>query len=396
MIAEGIHLEPMSSYSDIVTPDHKRSWSERNSPSEQFDCPVYKNTCTRMSVDQKLDLLIKTTQSNSATLDELTAKLSGIEGSVTVCQNDNDYLRNVILTLDGRLQKAESEIKRLSECSTDLTWRSMKHNMIAYFVDEPQNENYYKTARNFLLNSMKIPEDRLRSDIVIDLAHRMGAVNAAGPRPLIIRFTTHSGRRGAMSFCGNLKGTQMYVREQLPQETTNRSFAQIGEFKRLNAIEGNKASLVRDTLYLNKKEVDPKFASNEIIMDSRLDRGINHEDIYQSDATSVNSNKIQGYVYRATKFVQAKTVLTLVKSDVTQIKASHVTYAYRVDEGIVATGHFDDGEYGVSQKMLEMMEKENKFGIIIICKYDGKQKMKWKERNKHFMSLTETFIKERL
>lgn len=374
--------------STLESPYHyKRSWTQRNSPGDQSISPKYKSTkmaTEGMTSDQKLDLLLSRSErieTNTQDLLELGAKFESIERDVETYRRENIDLIEIIKTLDGRLQKAELEIKRLSEGNIDLSYRSMKHNMICYGIKEPaEKENCYASARAFLIDKMKIPRDRLNQDVVIDVTHRLGS---GDERPLIIRFTTHAGRRVAMSFCGNLKGTPFHVREQLPPTMADRASAQLGELKIQKAVKTNKATLIRDTLYSKGKKIDPQFCDNEIILDTNLVSGINFEDIIQSPIITKDTNKIQCFAYGASNMDEAKTALAKVISAPSCVKASSVSYAYSIkDMGTPLTGYSDGKDFGLSRLVLDTMQERLVLGIVIICKFNGTKKLNYETRNK--------------
>ena len=196
-----------------------------------------------------------------------------------------------------------------------------------------------------------------------------------------------------MSFCGNLKGTNIYCRDQLPSEMNDRAVAQVKKMKELKEEDGNnRVNLVRDKLILNGEIVEPHFSANKIVIDCNLDPDISLDDITQTEPTILdNSVQMKGYYYEAEDLSEVKTVLATVQCDEEAKDASHIIYAYNLGE---TDGHYDDHEYGVSYKVLQFLKHHETKGVIVICKIDGKKKIKVKDRDKEIEKIINVLLDE--
>ncbi len=381
----------------VSTPDSKpkRTWSTRESPIDvssdsSIRSPELKIAkITPKTMEEKIDQILLENKAINKSLDDINGKLDTTNQTVAECDTKYERLYTMIKSLDARLQKNEAEVESLRDTVIDLTQRSMKHNLIVYNLKESPNENCYETAKKFLINDMKIPRARIGADICVDIAHRLGK---GTDRLLIIRFTTHRGRREALSFCGNLKGTNIYVREQLPPDMNQKAAAQLGTMKQLKGNASNKVKMVRDKLFLNGKLVDPKFGRNEIMLDCDLSDEVALEDITKSDTMLVNTNGVRGYYYEAEGLLEIKTALAKVQSDADNSTASHMIYAYRTYDG--RDGYCDDREYGSSAPILKIMETKKKLGILIFCKFDGRKRLKAEERDRVIASIASDLLED--
>lgn len=386
------------------TPDNKkRNWEDRGSPIDSTsESKSLKMSSKEISdLTGKIDTLIertcgmeRTLETNTRTLEQLSADHKDVKEELDDYKQENRKLRELIQCMDGRLKRTEMEVDKLKEATIDLTLRSMKHNMIVTGIADPglgQKEDCVQLATDFLLKNMKIEKKRLAKEIVVDVAHRLGR----GPnRPMIIRFTTHSGRVAAMSFCGNLKGTNFFVRDQLPPEMSNKASALAPMFKELRAVATNKVKMVRDKLYCNGDEVDPQFSLNKIAVDvSDLSLEISVSAIKHSDYLTVKDTGLQAHTYPAKTVKDVKTVLAKIRTDPIVVNATHLIYAYIVKDpitGRTSKGYDDDREYGISKVLLDLLERVGYEGVLIISKHNGASRLA--DRNKTICKLAEGIL----
>ena len=194
------------STSEVQTPQNLRSVGSKAkhdllSPDGSTSSPESKRLNTAIDLEllsEKMDRVLselsearKEQQENAKSLKAVLAlepKFSSLDGEFKETKLENGRLREQVKCLDGRLVRAESEIKNLRESLTDLRTRQMKKNLVVNNYPEPDNnENYEETAISFLINEMKIPKRDVESKVDIDVAHRFGAGH---PRPLVISFVS--------------------------------------------------------------------------------------------------------------------------------------------------------------------------------------------------------------
>lgn len=386
-----------------VTPivDKKRSWTDRNSPSDSNSCAKSSRIMADISdLTDKMDTLLRRTENmersleaNTETLNRLSSDYVSVEQELGIYKEDNRQLRDIIACLDSRLQRTENAIEGLKSVTIDLSFRSMKHNMIICGVKENKDENIIAVTTDFLFKEMKISRKRLSTDIVCDIVHRLGRGN---DRPIIVRFTTHRGKAEAMRFCPNLKGTQFYVKDQLPYEMAQKASALVPKLKKLKekADDPKTVKLVRDMLISNGEIVNPEFSLNKIQVDVKnLSPEINLHDITHSDSLTVNETCVQAHSYPATTIDEVKTVLAKIRTAPSVLKANHLMYAYLVRDpqsGNISKGYDDDHEFGMSKILLRILEQCNYNGVLVVSKRNGPQRMK--DRNKVIAKLVQDFI----
>ena len=157
--------------------------------------------------------------------DTITEELTGIKSTLETrdeeifnlsqelqdCQNKNKLN-------EGRITRAEKEIRDLKSELFDLKARSMKNNLVFYNIQEStEPEIPEKLVKNFLQDEMKISAEEV-NNVKIENAHRMGQ-KGRGSRPIVVRFGQISDKDKVLRHAKNLdKSKHFRVDHQLPPE----------------------------------------------------------------------------------------------------------------------------------------------------------------------------------
>ena len=174
------------------------------------------------------------------------------------------------------------------------------------------------------------------------------------------------------SYAKHLKGSKISIFDQLPKHMQSRRSAQLTQLK-TERTKDPKAKLVKDTLKVGRRVIDPNFEKNPI----KPKTGENYCNI-RSKIKSTNifeerGSKFQSHCLNLTNISDAQAALASVITD--HPAASHRVYAYRLTDssGSVITGHHDDGEWGASKIVMDELNQAASNMIIIVTRYFGGQ-----------------------
>jgi len=375
-----------------TTPTPKRRIDDILSPTSG-PSPEHKKLITDImeaSLGAKLDLVLSRLDDIGADVARNTIAITDLSlgpDQLHECEKDGDVYE-IIIGLNRRLDRAEHRMDELERENLDLKFRSMQQNMLVFNIAEGERENSIEIAYAFLKNSMRVPTAKFASkEIEIDVAHRIGR---GKKRPLVIRFATRRGKISTMSHCGNLKGTAFYVRDQLPSEYNDRIAAQSEKFKLLKADKKNRVSFVRDSLILNGDRQTPDFAKNPLrsAVDDITETKDNN--ITRSEMKLIDNCEVRALGIITEDIVQIKGALARMRADPMSMINARLAYAYRYKEDDITTrGYDDDKIYGVSRKLLDLLEATDTCGLIAISKTPGRMK----SRDTSLVSLAEDTIK---
>ena len=172
--------------------------------------------------------------------------------------------------LNGRIQRVETivnsyndRLKLLEFKSIDIEARSRRNNQLFRRIPESRDEDCKRVVLNIL-------EDKLGVDElpVIEHAHRLGRFNRLrGPRPIIVAFTFFSDTEDIISMARSLRGTQISISRDYPNEITNARKSLWPQFKSERANTSNRVSMVYPAkLLVNGVVVSDKFPEWDRIM----------------------------------------------------------------------------------------------------------------------------------
>ena len=134
----------------------------------------------------------------------------------------------------------------------DLTWRSMRDNLLFYAIPEAGNdEDCEATVQTFFKNELGITED-----IGLERVHRMGRRVDGKCRPIVAKFSSFKKREVARLAGPKLAGKRFGISEQIPKEWQDRRQALLPAFKDAKK-QGKRARFVGDKLLVEGHFVTP-------------------------------------------------------------------------------------------------------------------------------------------
>ena len=125
----------------------------------------------------------------------------------------------------------------------------MRDNLSFFNIPENDKENTTELIHELLESKMEIKE--ARSNVKIDRSHRIGRKreDQRKPRPIVVTFNFHQDREHVRLNTKKLKGTNIGVSEQFPEEIERIRKTLYPELKKAKS-EGKRAKIVRDKLII--------------------------------------------------------------------------------------------------------------------------------------------------
>ncbi len=164
-------------------------------------------------------------------------QLKQIEDQVKDIENGTEFLEHEVEDLKSADEKKQEEIDDLKRAlkqnqlearalrrrnsdlmkyAVELETYSRRENLVFEGIEEKEKENTWENIVTVMKNHMKL--DNIQ-DIKIQRCHRIGKPNQAAkkPRPIIVRFLCYPDRMRVWANRRNLKGTNIFLNEDLPK-----------------------------------------------------------------------------------------------------------------------------------------------------------------------------------
>ena len=215
---------------------------------------------------EKLDKIEQTVNSISLKVTTLETKVNSMDTRVNEVEDSCTFISKENDDRKKELEKAKSEIKTLkSNCKSletknskletkvvDLESRSMRDNLLFYGIAEGgEHENCERLIKQVCVEQLQMPEAK---DMLIDRAHRMGAVKKDKPRPIVAKFHYYAQKEAVKSKsyerAENLKQANEGIGTQWPQQVREARKVLYPVMKQAKR-DGKEVKLVRDKLYID-------------------------------------------------------------------------------------------------------------------------------------------------
>lgn len=160
--------------------------------------------------------------------------------------------------MNKELREVKEVNESIKESLTDLKARSMRDNLIFTGIPEERWEDTEALLQDFLQKRYK-----LEYEIPFERVHRMGKWSEfkEQPRNIIAKFSYFKDREFIRKNAARkLKGSRVWVNEQFPpeiEEKRKRLYPVLRQAKK----DHKRASLIRDTLYIEGEKYDPSSGS---------------------------------------------------------------------------------------------------------------------------------------
>lgn len=302
-----------------------------------------------------------TTESTKKSVDDLRGehlsfenRLDEAEGKVDILVSKVSDLSYKVDVLTARLSRSETEKRRLANEIEQLKAKSMGRNLIINVNDsykEVKSENVHNVVKKFFNKELK-----LKDNIHLVAAHRIGSDNPKYPRPIIITLQSNDDVSKIMSHAKNLKGSKCFINKQIPQSMNERKLMCIPDFKEAKA-NGLRPVLRQDKLYVNnelKRQHLPQALPDELEVPE------NEPEVLESDAIEDGGSIFTGYACKAANMNDVRVVMDTLLCNTEVASATHVMYAYRLSEQDSIVENFEsDGDWGIGFSILKFLRSKD-------------------------------------
>ena len=137
-----------------------------------------------------------------------------LKRSLTFMQNELEEVRKVVREQGGKLNQV-TNMDDLSERLRKQEDYSRRQNVVIEGLAESEGESEEKlqvSVQALLKDKMNITPD-------IEIIHRIGKASQQRPRPVIMKLKTYKDRQDCLKFSARLKGTNIFVNEDVSKAT---------------------------------------------------------------------------------------------------------------------------------------------------------------------------------
>ncbi|XP_053384035.1 uncharacterized protein LOC128550067 [Mercenaria mercenaria] len=188
------------------------------------------------NVETKIKEIETSHQFESDTLEQLNRK-----------QNENDSSLTKLRNIEAGQRSREEELQREI---TDLKCRSMRENLLFFYIPEEKDENYERKVLDLIESKLQIDDAKI--NIKLQRTHRVGVFKESKIRPIVANFSNFPDREKMRTSAKLLKDSRYGIGEQFPAEVVDRQRKLIPVMKKARS-EGKEAHLSVEKLYINKQ-----------------------------------------------------------------------------------------------------------------------------------------------
>ena len=343
---------------------------------------------TELSHSLSTDIVLKITQIES-TQQELAARLDDIEGAVPKhtqlmqhieqLETANAQLQDDVAIIKGLIQVQDRKVLTNQNKIADLTARSMGNNILLSGLIEKEKEDCKVTARLFLKEKMKM----VIQDEDVIVAHRLGrkSAEAGKPRQMVIK-CSHFLRENIFKHVVHLKdvkndhGDYYYIRQQLPEPMLSQQIERqqkIKEVKKANAeiqdVTKHRTIEIKNKVLCLDKVPQKQFVTPPTIIEvfncTKEDRKkIDKIKVHDSSVVTEKKSSFRGFAVWVKNTVDVR--LAYKKLKTLYPESDHIMMAYTVKN---FSGNQDDGEFGASKRLLELLGDRKNLAIFVAREY---------------------------
>ena len=184
---------------------------------------AYKNTLEIIlkKMDAKFESLKTTTNDLSRSLEFTQSEVDELRHQVKQLERAEREYQERIKSLTEELKDKNDRLKNLEERCNYQEDYSRRNNLQIVGIEESEGETWEQTA----VLVTKLLEEKLQlPNVEVERAHRVGNRTDHRQRPIIARFTRFCDREAVLRNAAKLRGTKIYLNEDLftnHQETEN-------------------------------------------------------------------------------------------------------------------------------------------------------------------------------
>jgi len=318
------------------------------------------------------DLIVGTklnTDTIIARLDTMEVRVSAIESKVKKLDVVDDLscdvrdMKDTISLLSSRLARAEIASSRMQDELIDLRSHSMKYNLLFNFdsnydaCKEVNGEDCVSVIRLFLSNVMQVPH---ADKFFIPVAHRLGKRQSGHNRAILAKFPISSQLDDVLKHANRLRNTKHYVARQTPAAINERHQFAMDMYK----ANRDKSRLTNGKLFIQGK-LQSQF-QKPVLPCTTAVAPIDTDSISTGTEIEDSGSKFKSYTLQASTLEQVKEAINLVQQIPDVTNASHIIYAYRLDNGkTITTENFNsDNDHGMGFELLKLLRTRETKNVV--------------------------------
>lgn len=361
-----IKVNPVTMSSESINGD---SGSEVDGEQEEV---------TNAQLQQTLKSVLSLAQKNETSMTEVSVDINKIKSEITSIKDitiESEGLKEQLYSTQGKVAKLERKNQELEEKLIDYEYKMYSKDLMFYNVEDEKYESEQSlktTIYHIIENVMKIPLVQIFSrlnpagEVRLDTVTRMGRFSEPRARPVIVTFTSKSGRNIVYSktHTSNLKEPVKYrVAEHFPAIVKERRQVQIDTLKTLRTAykdSTTKVTLDKDRILVNGKlHNSSNFERNPLPASSPL--SINFDKLSHSDEITEKASTFQAHSLHILTKNQATAAINSIYQNPTLSVANHIMYAYKIGKpgDAVESGFNDDSEIEGGKKLMQILDSTN-------------------------------------
>lgn len=190
--------------------------------------------------------------------DKLLSTVSDIKSSLQYSQKDIESLKKSVEAQDVAQKSFADEVmiikEDLKEIHNNIDYlenQSRRNNLVFGGIEERGKESWAESEEK-VLNILKDKMDI--QNVIIERAHRVGKPKPQKSRPIVAKFLNYKDREAVLYNARNLRGTSLYVREDLSDRVLEKRRAQIHLLKEAR-VKGKIAFFNYDRLVIKDRQI---------------------------------------------------------------------------------------------------------------------------------------------
>ena len=282
-----------------------------------------------------------------------------------------DVIKDQMVLVKKTVIKHDRCLETVGEKINQIELRSMRSNLLISGIEETKAENCKEKANNFFKQQMKINDG-----VKIKVAFRIGD-KSRDNRPMVVILPNASVKALVYKHAKNLKDTEFYINDQLPEKQTEEQRLQKTKLKiNKNLIDAQQQDLEwkRGRLHVDGRPYEPKVKQTtcaEVLEMNEIQiRQALAYKVYESEKAIKNKSEFIGFAARA---YSVKDVLTVYKQMRYRFKdATHIMCAYRImDPDVIHMQDcVDDGELGAGRRLLlQLIEGDHTNVMVFVVRH---------------------------
>ena len=199
----------------------------------------------------KLSSLSDSQEQSNFNIKQAVDTIGALQQRVVTLESTVDTLESKVGRLEASNQKLQAQLTTVLDRSIKLESQSRRDNLVIDGISESDPEDCFEKVRHVFSQTMGIQD---ADKIMITRCHRLGRKqpHSSRPRPMILKFHWFGDRQRVWAAKNKLKGKDLWISEDFPQEIRERRRILTPIFKKARSL-GKQAFFNVDKLIIDGK-----------------------------------------------------------------------------------------------------------------------------------------------